>query len=137
MVQSYIQKRLPAIKSPYEQKILTDYLYSNCMLPGSGEYCLNLLLKPGAYAFKPLVHRIPNLSVNNVSFIYGENDWMDIEGGFQVQSICKQIIQNGGIAPFVTVQSVSNAGHLLMLENWKGFNKAIFNALKENQSISI
>ena len=61
MVDGYILNRLPAIDCPEERKHLSEYLYQNSMLPGSGECCLSEILTAGAFAKIPLVHRIPNI----------------------------------------------------------------------------
>jgi len=125
MVDQYVEGRLPSITCPNERQILGDYLYSNAMLPGSGENCLNRILKPGAYARKPTVDRIPRLKVDNVSFVYGQNDWMDPTGGLEVQRRCHKLRSAGEVAPEVEVHGVRDAGHLLMLENWEEFNSAV------------
>ena len=108
--------------------------YTNSVLPGSGEYALNRLLKPLAIARKPAVYRIPALKVPQVTFIYGENDWMDHSGGIEVQQICEDIRKNKQptdrhAVPNINVIIVPNAGHLLMLDNWKEFNKSILSAV--------
>ena len=103
MVQRYVESRLPTITCPDERKHLTDYLYTNAMLPGSGEYCLNKILKPTAFAHKPTLHRIPLLKVKNVAFIHGQRDWMDPTGGVQTMKKCNKLrIEKGKeAAPYV------------------------------------
>jgi len=134
MVSGYVKRRLPAITCEQEQQSLIDYLYTNSILPGSGEYALNRILKPWAFAHKPTVYRIPNLKVPHITFIYGENDWMDLNGGLDVQRICEDDNNRsigGEVAsrnPSIDVLVVKNAGHLLMLENWEEFNTAILDA---------
>lgn len=105
--------------------MLGDYLFHSAMLPGSGEFCLNRILKPGAYARKPTVNRIPKLDVENVSFIYGQYDWMDPMGGLEVQRRCNEMREVGAKTPKVDVQGVRHAGHMLMIENWEETNSAI------------
>ena len=95
------------------------------MLPGSGEFSLNRILKPGAYARKPIVSRIPNLNVSNVSFAYGQYDWMDSSGGLEVQRRCEEMRKSGKEAPHIEVFGVSKAGHMLQIENWEETNAAI------------
>ncbi len=41
--------------------LLCDYLYHSYALPGSGEYALNKILSPGAWAYSPLIERMPLL----------------------------------------------------------------------------
>ena len=115
-------ERLPAIDVEDEKVTLADYMYVNNILPGSGEYVLNYVLRPGANARDALVHRIPHLKVSKVSFLYGKYDWMDIEGGLEVQQKSENILKEGKEAPEIDVYRVGQAGHLLMLENWFEFN---------------
>lgn len=113
-VQRYVEQRLPAIDDPEEQKALTNYLYYNMTSAASGEYAVQRLLSPFAFAKEPTIYRIPNLKVKNISFLYGENDWMDASAGLQVKKRRNDI----------NVYRVPNAGHLLMLENCQDFEKA-------------
>ena len=134
MAAGYVTNRLPAISSPEEREALTEYLYANSMLPGSGEFCLDQVLEPGAFAKRPTLGRIPQIDVPSVGFIYGQSDWMDPMGGVEVRDICDRINESRGEedgkggAPDVEVFGVKDAGHLLMLENWEGFNNAVLAA---------
>lgn len=146
MVDAYITNRLPAITCEEERKFLGEYLYQNSMLPGSGEDCLCEILTAGAFAKVPLINRIPEIKSSSddgegleVHFVYGENDWMDWRGGVDVQRVCHQKMQDNNMMtnttnqssssssqpPKVFVHGVRNAGHLLMLENYKEFNAAM------------
>jgi cardiolipin-specific phospholipase len=120
MVESYIENRLPAISDPDEQQALTNYLYYNAMIPGCGEDALSRFLTNTAHARKPTVDRIPKLGVPKVTFLYGERDWMEIDGGIQVYDKCKNT--NG---PNIEVYQLQDAGHLLMLDNWQGFHAGV------------
>jgi len=152
LVDGYVNGRLPAITDPDEQTILSEYMYTGSILPPSGEFCLGQLLGPGVIAHKPCLHRIPKLQVKHVSFLYGINDWMDVQGGLDVQRMCRQqqqVQQHQGndndnnntdgvsvvIVPEVDVYQVKDAGHLLMLENSKGFNAAVIIAGGGNREI--
>ncbi|KAL9178308.1 hypothetical protein ACHAXT_001736 [Thalassiosira profunda] len=140
MVDGYITNRLPAISCPEEQEHLSEYLYQNSMLPGSGEMCLGEILTAGAFAKVPLVDRIPEIKTKEVHFIYGQNDWMDFKGGLDTQRLChqkqleweKQQSSGAGDAgssssppPKIFVHGVKDASHLLMLDNYKEFNAAV------------
>jgi cardiolipin-specific phospholipase len=127
MILNYVQKRLPAITDPHEQYAVAEYLYANNILPGSGEHCINRVLTPFAYAKKPQHHRIPQLQVQNITFLYGSQDWMEPQGGLSVQQQCQQSSAAAGHPNKKTIKvyEISRAGHLLMLENWKEFNAAI------------
>lgn len=128
MVERYIEGRLPTIKCPEEKKHLGEYLYTNAALPGSGEHALNKILKPTAFGVKPSVYRISELKVKHVHFIYGEHDWMDSSGGVEALKLSALRKSEGKESPEIHVWGVSNAGHLLMLENWKEFNSAMVHA---------
>ena len=164
--------------SPMEEKaVVKDYLYANCILPGSGDHCLSRLLTMHAYARKPTLHRIPNLRVNSVSFLYGATDWMDPRWALDVKRICQE--QRSGMSrgqseekfqrdgdqdqnkkqnkkqtdqqnlnqdslqdsshgskqesdclpPTVSVYRVQDAGHMLLMENWREFNAGMIKAI--------
>ncbi len=140
MVSRYIRGRLPAIQSPDEQTVLGEYLYTNAALPASGEDCLNKVLKPTAFARVPTLHRIPFLKVKHVSFIYGQNDWMDPTGGVEVMEVVQQLKKEKSLDqshPTIEVYGVKNAGHLLMLENWQEFNSAMIMALGRSKVLPL
>jgi len=134
LVEGYIERRLPAIEDPHERALLAEYAYTGNVLPGSGDQCLQRILKPGAMAKKPLLRRIPKLDVEKVSFFYGVHDWMDCRGGLDVQQLCLDAAAAADASntattpPKVDVYQVKNAGHLLMLENSEGFNNAMLMA---------
>jgi cardiolipin-specific phospholipase len=121
-VSAYVDHRIPAITDMSEKEAVTDYLYLNMALPGSGEYCLKRLLTFTAFGKQPTVHRIPHLNVKNVSFLYGQVDWMDSAGGLEVQRMCES---SSKASPAIDVYQIKNAGHLLMLDNWEEFNSAV------------
>ncbi|CAB9524549.1 acylglycerol-3-phosphate O-acyltransferase [Seminavis robusta] len=123
MVLTYVQKRMPSISDPQEQQAIAEFLVANNRLPGSGEHCLNKVLEMGAFAKRPMEYRIPDLRVPSVAFLYGDHDWMDPKGGLKVQAKCRR--NNATTSPDITVYSVRNAGHLLMLENWQELNAGV------------
>lgn len=93
-----------------------------------------------------MVYRIPKLSVPHISFIYGEHDWMDVNGGLDVQQKCDENANsyhsnndnsvNAVKSPHVDVLVVKHAGHLLMLENWEEFNNSILLATCSNEYLT-
>jgi len=140
LVDGYVLNRLPAITCEEERKHLSEYLYQNSMLPGSGECCLNEILTSGAFAKIPLLYRIPHLKQADgkemeVHMIYGQNDWMSYRGGLDTQLLChkkrmewEEEQRNGNSSsppPRVSVYGVKNASHLLMLDNYEEFNAAL------------
>jgi hypothetical protein len=61
-----------------EKAALHEYLY-NTWMSGDisvGGFANTGLMHAGAWARSPLLARIPKLAVPNVSFVYGESDWM-------------------------------------------------------------
>jgi hypothetical protein len=116
---------------------LTEYLYTNAALPGSGEDCLNKLLALFAFVKRPALNRISSkVNVKNVTFVYGQNDWMDALAGIETKRICNQMRKEGKHdAPIVWVLGVKDAGHLLMLENWEEFNSAVVHAAGDAQNL--
>ena len=91
-----------------EAQALHNYAYSLFRQRGSGEYALAYILAPGAFARSPLIRRIqgvgrqylqPDGSVSSsvesaarkrengipIVLMYGENDWMDIAGGYAAE----------------------------------------------------
>ena len=110
LVGNQIERKFPDI-SLEERKFLIDYSYTNFALPASGEDCLNKVFKPFAYAKRPTISRIPYLKVKNVTFIYGENDWMDYTGGLDVHRTCQQLKEAGkNDVPRTKVLTVKDAG---------------------------
>jgi cardiolipin-specific phospholipase len=128
MAHSYVQRRLPEISDPVESSTVADYLYYNSILPGSGEFFIHNVLTSRVLAKKPLISRIPNLKVKNVTFMYGTTDWMDLSGGLNTQRLCETLRADGLEAPEVDVHLIPSAGHLLMLQNWQATNASMIYA---------
>ncbi|GAB1316600.1 Cardiolipin-specific deacylase-like protein [Madurella fahalii] len=137
---------------PEEKEALHTYSYSLFRQKGSGEYALPYLLAPGAYARSPVINRIHEVGRQVIRpatetspavretglpivFLYGENDWMDVAGGYAAEEKIKQRIvkalmhgteeekrnENGSAKVIV----VRKAGHHLYLDNPDEFNTAI------------
>lgn len=53
--------------------------YHLCAQPGSGEYALPRVLKSNVYAYNPLENRLGQSEVSRATFLYGDEDWMDVE----------------------------------------------------------
>lgn len=101
---------------------LADYMYHNAALEGSGEYALPQVLGPGVFAHSPLYHRIPQLHVKEIHFIYGHYDWMDSSAAIALKEEHKE--------RKFKVEIVTNCGHQLMLENPDGFTESFLRSLK-------
>lgn len=108
-----------------ERDLLHKYVYGIFQSPGSGEYMLNYLLKPGAEPRKPLKDR-PFEKVNfDYSWWYGTEDWMNVEGGHE----CTGKLRNVGKKS--NVIEIANAGHHIYLDNSKAFNKFVLKEMNE------
>lgn len=149
---------------PDQAQALHDYAYSLFRQRGSGEYALSYILAPGAFARSPLIRRIqgigrqmiaPDGSVTSsistaeqrrengvpVVLMYGENDWMDIEGGYAaarkmraekekaLQSVSAEERRNDQGSAKVVV--IGNAGHHLYLDGWEEFNEIMRKEMAE------
>ncbi|KAL8703054.1 MAG: hypothetical protein Q9201_003779 [Fulgogasparrea decipioides] len=143
---------------PDEAQALHTYAYSLFRQRGSGEYALAYILAPGAFARSPLIRRIHGvgrqmISVNGtgtssvaiaqqrrengipVVLMYGENDWMDIAGGYNAEQEMneekKRILKTAtpeerendrGSAKCLVIKK---AGHHVYLDGWEEFNKVM------------
>lgn len=76
-----------------------------------------------------------------IIFMYGENDWMDVAGGFAAEEKIKQEQQriladasaeekqrDQGDAKVVIIQK---AGHHVYLDGWEQFNKVILEEMED------
>jgi len=87
------------------------------LCPGSGEHALPEILREFQYAHSPLCDRLKNVPV---LFLYGDTDWMKIDGAHQNKEINSQN---------VVIEIVSNAGHQLYFDNPKETAEKIFSGL--------
>ena len=145
---------------PDEAQALHTYAYSLFRQRGSGEYALPYLLAPGAYARSPVINRIQDVGRQvlepatattaalretgiPVVLMYGENDWMDVAGGYAAEEKLKKRSakallegtdeekrrENGSARVVV----IPRAGHHLYLDNPEDFNKVIQKELEETR----
>jgi cardiolipin-specific phospholipase len=153
---------------PDEADTLHSYSFAIFRQRGSGEYALPYLLAPGAYARSPIIHRIQDVgrqaipqSVTStpssssstqvvkekgipIVMMYGDNDWMDVAGGFAAEEKLKQVklkillhgtdeekrSDNGSAKVII----ISKAGHHLYLDNPDEFNEVIRKELEETRA---
>lgn len=140
-----------------ESKSLHDYAFSIFRQRGSGEYALPFILAPGAFARRPVVNRIDGvgrqLMEKNgeklretgipIVMMYGENDWMDVAGGFAAEEKLKRakrkaLLENtdeekrreNGSSRVVVIEK---AGHHLYLDNPDDFNAAIIKEMEDTR----
>ncbi|KAK4518299.1 uncharacterized protein ATC70_001651 [Mucor velutinosus] len=114
LVHTYTSRRFAHLTEG-EQHDLYDYLYNITASTGSGEFALAAILSPGAYARRPLFHRLSELKMPTV-FIYGEQDWMDYRAAEKAKENMKVDTK---------VFRVPNGGHHMYLENPEAFNKIV------------
>ncbi|KAJ7283927.1 Alpha/Beta hydrolase protein [Mycena rebaudengoi] len=122
LVGKYSSRRFSGLTEE-DTRDMHDYILNITLAKGSGEYCISHILSPGAHARMPLVDRIAALKIP-VTFVYGDHDWMDPEGGEQsVENLRKA--GNGEGRSYI----VNNAGHHVYLDNPKAVNDLIVKEL--------
>ncbi|KAF9520766.1 hypothetical protein BS47DRAFT_1286696 [Hydnum rufescens UP504] len=112
LVGRYSSRRFPHLPEE-DVRDLHEYLWHITSAKGSGEYSISHILTPsiGAYARYPLVERIDKLKVP-VTFVYGDHDWMDPEGGRESVKRLKAASN-----PDANIYVVKDAGHHVYLDN--------------------
>lgn len=151
---------------PGEAQALHAYAYSLFRQRGSGEYALAYILAPGAFARSPLIRRIQGVGRQMISpdgsrtssvaaaekrrengipvvMMYGENDWMDIGGGYaaekKIEEERKRILkelpaeERENDKGSAKVMVIKKAGHHVYLDGWEEFNDVM---LKEMDEVS-
>ncbi|CAO3589532.1 unnamed protein product [Absidia cylindrospora] len=119
LVNTYTSRRFAHL-STEEQHDFYDYIYQITSSTGSGEYALASILAPGAYARKPLFHRLAKLEMPTV-FIYGEQDWMDYKAAEEARKKMKVNTK---------VIRISDGGHHMYIDNPQEFNTAMVDEMK-------
>lgn len=162
-VSGWTSRRFSHLESN-EAQALHNYAYSLFRQRGSGEYALAYILAPGAFARSPLIRRIhgvgrqivaPNGTTTPsvqtaeqrrengvpVVLMYGENDWMDIAGGYAAEQKMEEAKEkalrkasheekkndNGS----TKVMIIKKAGHHLYLDGWEEFNEVMRGEMKD------
>ena len=154
---------------PEEAQALHTYAYTLFKQRGSGEYALAYILAPGAFARSPLIRRIQGVGRQMITtssstpsgiattterretgipvvFMYGENDWMDIAGGYAAEQKLKDEREKAlsrasdeekknerGEAKVIVIKK---AGHHVYLDGWEEFNEVMLhemNDVRENE----
>ncbi|KAL3232383.1 hypothetical protein RNJ44_04299 [Nakaseomyces bracarensis] len=127
----------------YEQfEAMHKYSYAIFNMKGSGEYLLSFVLECGGDPRSPLENSLfsPNstdfgidnngLKKSNCDWVwvYGENDWMDINGARRVtENFLKRFGKNS------KVKTISDSGHHLYFDNYKSFNSLLVEEMKSLQ----
>lgn len=117
----------------FDRDAMGDYLYHNvASTHGSGERALSQLLKPGAWAFSPLLHRLPKIDQSiPVYFLFGDRDWMDSTAPTKLKADAEAMATGQRI----TIEEVPNAGHQLFLDNPQGFNAALLRICEDKVAV--
>eukprot|EP00002_Diphylleia_rotans_P002753 TRINITY_DN11780_c0_g1_i1.p1 TRINITY_DN11780_c0_g1~~TRINITY_DN11780_c0_g1_i1.p1 ORF type:complete len:374 (+),score=76.28 TRINITY_DN11780_c0_g1_i1:55-1176(+) len=118
LVRKYVDARFAHVLDEEARNILINYLYHTGAQTASGEYALNTILMPGAYARNPLHDRFQGVTVPTM-FLYGSHDWMDKRAG---KALSSQLSVES------EVYIVEEAGHHLYLDNPPAFIEAFFRA---------
>lgn len=143
---------------PYEEALaLHDYSYSLFRLRGSGEYALAYILAPGAFARSPLIRRIHGVGRQPlqtessaepafekglpVVLMYGENDWMDVKGGYaakkKIDAERERVLKGKSTAEVADDQGgakvviIKNAGHHVYLDSPEEFNDVMLAEMED------
>jgi cardiolipin-specific phospholipase len=152
---------------PDEAQALHDYSYSLFKQRGSGEYALAYILAPGAFARSPLIRRIAGVGnqvipqtnagesdsdsssastkpvkENGIPIVlmYGENDWMDIAGGYAAEQKIKdedkrikaeQSEKSPTRNSDAKVMIIKRAGHHVYLDGWEEFNEVMLEEMED------
>lgn len=109
--------------SEEQRRDLAAYTYQISGLPSSSESALGDILRPGAFARHPLMHRLAGITTPTV-FMYGQNDWVEHKSG-------EQVIANWNGKVESKLYQIPDAGHNLHLENPDEFNKAMASEMKK------
>ncbi|KAA1466100.1 alpha/beta-hydrolase [Dentipellis sp. KUC8613] len=122
LVGKYSSRRFSALGEEQSRE-MHEYFMNISLAKGSGEYCISHLLAPGAHARMPLVDRIAELKIP-VTFVYGEHDWMDPDGGVAAIDNMRAAGNNQG-----RMYVIPHAGHHVYLDNAKAVNKLLMKEL--------
>ncbi|KAJ2743311.1 hypothetical protein GGI20_003849 [Coemansia sp. BCRC 34301] len=105
-----------------QRRGMAAYSHQIAMLPESSASALGDILRPGAFARRPLVTRLGAIEVPT-SFMYGSHDWVEHTGG---QEVIKRIA--GRVATHL--YRVPNAGHNMHIDNPDDFNRFMISEMK-------
>lgn len=118
--------------NPDQFEHLHKYSYSIFNQKGCGEYLLSFALKCGGEPRYPLQDHLFKDNHKGISksdcewiWIYGERDWMDVNGG---KTVTQELSSKLGKKS--TVYTVPNSGHHLYLDNYDHFNNLLIKEMK-------
>lgn len=108
-----------------EAHLLHKYAYGIFQARGSGEYMLNFLLAPGADARFPLIEKKIHKLRCDMTWWYGDGDWMDKTGGQMCSDIINNLAAATGRSQHSDVKIIENSGHHVYLDNITQFNNSV------------
>lgn len=118
LVGKYSSRRFSGLTEE-ETRDMHDYILNITLSKGSGEYCISHILAPYAHARMPLVDRIAALKLP-ITFIYGEHDWMDPQGGLQSLENLRKAGNHRS-----RMYNIPYAGHHVYLDNPTAVNELL------------
>ncbi|KAH9482592.1 putative cardiolipin-specific deacylase, mitochondrial [Psilocybe cubensis] len=125
LIGKYSSRRFSGLTEE-ETRDMHDYIMNITLAKGSGEYCISHILEPGAHARMPLVDRIAALPKDmQVTFVYGDHDWMDPVGGQESVKRLRKVGNDNG-----RMYIISNAGHHVYLDNKDEVNALLVKELE-------
>lgn len=117
-----------AAKFPHADNTVATYLYHLMAQEASGEHVFTALFQPFTWAHRPLVERLHDVKVRDVTFIYGNMTWMDPRPAFVLQE--KMTSHN------VRVHRIGPAGHHVYADVADHFNELVVSCRKQQRSSS-
>ncbi|KAJ2460335.1 hypothetical protein GGF42_000900 [Coemansia sp. RSA 2424] len=105
-----------------QRRGMAAYSHQIAILPESSASALGDILRPAAFARRPLVTRLADVKVPT-TFMYGSHDWVEHTGGLDV------IRRIEGRVP-TQLYRVPNAGHNMHIDNPKDFNRFMVNEME-------
>ncbi|KAJ2054507.1 hypothetical protein GGI08_004554 [Coemansia sp. S2] len=98
-----------------QRRGMAAYAHQHAQLAESSASSLGDFLRPGGFARKPLVNRVPDVTMPTV-FFYGSHDWVGHAGG---EEIIKRI--DGRVS--TRIYHIPNASHNFHIDNPVVFNR--------------
>ncbi|ODV96932.1 hypothetical protein PACTADRAFT_48722 [Pachysolen tannophilus NRRL Y-2460] len=123
-VSGWTSRRFGKLKNAKQRELLHKYSYGIFNAPGSGEYFLNYVLAPGGVPRKPLIDKIHKIQCN-LTWCYGEDDWMDLVGGKRASDIVNERTNFKS-----EYHIIPDSGHHVYLDNIKAFNSLVIEEMK-------
>mmetsp|Transcript_15358 Transcript_15358/g.18630 ORF Transcript_15358/g.18630 Transcript_15358/m.18630 type:complete len:405 (+) Transcript_15358:82-1296(+) len=138
-VGKYVDRRFED-SSWTNKELLKEYMYRNWTTGNisAGGYAHATLLEPGAYARKPLHSRLHDVatSVGQISFIYGTEDWMNVNHAINVRttffSKANSVSQSSRLP--IRIFQIEGGGHNMFIDNPLGVVDAIQECVTVDQS---